>query len=74
MEQTLRTNTQEDLVEPSVPGVSWAAVLAGAAASLALHRWCFCLSGLAWDFRSFRRGRFSVTATTSKSERASISL
>ena len=36
MEQALRQNTQEDLVEPSVPGVSWAAVLAGAAASLAL--------------------------------------
>jgi hypothetical protein len=36
MEQALRQNTQADLVEPSVPGVSWAAVLAGAVASLAL--------------------------------------
>src|ERR1700737_3926126 len=29
-------STQGDLVEPSVPGISWAAVLAGAVASLAL--------------------------------------
>jgi len=36
MEQALRQNAQADLVEPSVPGVSWAAVLAGAVASLAL--------------------------------------
>jgi hypothetical protein len=36
MEQALRQNAQEDFVEPSVPGVSWAAVLAGAVASLAL--------------------------------------
>jgi hypothetical protein len=36
MEQALRQNAQADLVEPSVPGVSWAAVMAGAAASLAL--------------------------------------
>src|SRR6195256_4834975 len=36
MEQAFRQNTQVDLVEPSVPGVSWAAVLAGAVASLAL--------------------------------------
>ena len=36
MEQSFRQNAQVDLVEPSVPGVSWAAVLAGAVASLAL--------------------------------------
>src|SRR5579859_3603993 len=36
MEQSFRQNEQVDLVEPSVPGVSWAAVLAGAVASLAL--------------------------------------
>jgi hypothetical protein len=36
MEQVFRQNAQADLVEPSVPGVSWAAVLAGAVASLAL--------------------------------------
>ena len=35
MEQA-RHNAQQDVVEPSVPGVSWAAVLAGAVASLAL--------------------------------------
>jgi hypothetical protein len=36
MEQAFRQNAQVDLVEPSVPGISWAAVLAGAVASLAL--------------------------------------
>ena len=36
MEQAIRQSGQADLVEPSVPGVSWAAVLAGAVASLAL--------------------------------------
>src|SRR6478735_2353094 len=36
MEQSFGKNAQLDLVEPSVPGVSWAAVLAGAVASLAL--------------------------------------
>src|ERR1700744_4368415 len=36
MEQALRDNAQQDFVEPSVPGVSWAAVAAGAVASLAL--------------------------------------
>src|SRR6202048_4535056 len=36
MEQSFRQNAQVGLVEPSVPGVSWAAVLAGAVASLAL--------------------------------------
>ena len=36
MEQTIRHPAQADIVEPSVPGVSWAAVLAGAAASCAL--------------------------------------
>jgi hypothetical protein len=36
MEQVLRQNEQASLVEPSVPGVSWAAVFAGAVASLAL--------------------------------------
>ena len=36
MEQVIRQATQADVVEPSVPGVSWAAVLAGAVASLAL--------------------------------------
>jgi hypothetical protein len=37
MEQTIRQPAQiADLVEPSVPGVSWAAVIAGAAASCAL--------------------------------------
>jgi hypothetical protein len=36
MEQAIRQATQADLVEPSVPGISWAAVLAGAVASLAL--------------------------------------
>ena len=36
MEQAFRQNAQADVVEPSVPGVSWAAVLAGAVASLAL--------------------------------------
>jgi hypothetical protein len=35
MEQTFR-NDQSALVEPAMPGVSWAAVLAGAVASLAL--------------------------------------
>jgi hypothetical protein len=36
MEQTFGQAAQPDLLEPSVPGVSWAAVLAGAAASCAL--------------------------------------
>jgi hypothetical protein len=36
MEQAVRQNAQADVVEPAVPGVSWAAVLAGAVASLAL--------------------------------------
>jgi hypothetical protein len=36
MEQAFRQNAQADLIEPPVPGVSWAAVLAGAVASLAL--------------------------------------
>jgi hypothetical protein len=36
MEQAIRRAVQADIVEPSVPGVSWAAVLAGAVASLAL--------------------------------------
>ena len=36
MEQAFRQNAQVEGIEPSVPGVSWAAVLAGAVASLAL--------------------------------------
>src|ERR1700721_4316640 len=36
MEQSFGKNAQVDLGEPSVPGVSWAAVLGGAVASLAL--------------------------------------
>lgn len=36
MEQAIRPSGQLDLIEPSVPGVSWAAILAGAVASLAL--------------------------------------
>jgi hypothetical protein len=36
MEQVFRQDARADLVEPSVPGVSWAAVAAGAVASLAL--------------------------------------
>jgi hypothetical protein len=36
MEQAIRQATRADFDEPSVPGVSWAAVLAGAVASLAL--------------------------------------
>ena len=36
MEQVLRQAAQAELVEPAAPGVSWAAVLAGAVASLAL--------------------------------------
>jgi hypothetical protein len=36
MEQVIRQTAQSDVVEPGVPGVSWAAVLAGAVASLAL--------------------------------------
>jgi hypothetical protein len=36
MEQTFGQTARGDLFEPSVPGVSWAAVLAGAAASCAL--------------------------------------
>jgi hypothetical protein len=36
MEQAFQRTAQADLVEPSMPGVSWAAVLAGAVASLAL--------------------------------------
>jgi hypothetical protein len=36
MEQTFGQTAQADPIEPSVPGVSWAAVLAGAAASCAL--------------------------------------
>src|SRR3982075_1406880 len=36
MEQAIRQATQADIIEPSVPGVSWAAVLAGAVASMAL--------------------------------------
>jgi hypothetical protein len=36
MEQALRQDAQADFVEPSVPGVTWTAVLAGAVASLAL--------------------------------------
>ena len=36
MEQAIRHAVQADIVEPSVPRVSWAAVLAGAVTSLAL--------------------------------------
>src|SRR3984885_14278841 len=36
MEQTIRQTVPTDIVEPGVPGVSWAAVAAGAVASLAL--------------------------------------
>jgi hypothetical protein len=36
MEQSFRQDAQAGLIEPSVAGVSWAAVLAGAAVSLAL--------------------------------------
>jgi hypothetical protein len=36
MEQTYRQTAREEVVEPSLPGVSWAAVGAGAVASLAL--------------------------------------
>ncbi len=36
MERAIRQAAHVDVVEPSVPGVSWAAVLAGAVASLAL--------------------------------------
>jgi hypothetical protein len=36
MQQTFEQTTKADLLEPSVPGVSWAAILAGAAASCAL--------------------------------------
>ena len=36
MEQTIRQGTLTEVVEPAVPGVSWAAVAAGAVASLAL--------------------------------------
>jgi hypothetical protein len=36
MEQSLRQDAQVGLAEPPVPGVAWAAVLAGAVASLAL--------------------------------------
>jgi hypothetical protein len=36
MEQTFRQTEQTEAVEPSVPGISWAAVFAGAVASLAL--------------------------------------
>jgi hypothetical protein len=36
MDDAFRQDTRGDVVEPSVPGVSWAAVLAGAVASLAL--------------------------------------
>src|ERR1700744_4067336 len=36
MEQSFGQNARVDVVEPSVPGVSWAAVLAGAVTSIAL--------------------------------------
>src|ERR1700749_299064 len=36
MEQNFGQNARVDVVEPSVPGVSWAAVLAGAVTSIAL--------------------------------------
>ena len=36
MEQTFSQNAASELAEPGVPGISWAAVLAGAVASLAL--------------------------------------
>src|ERR1700743_2387000 len=36
MEDTLRQSTSAAVVEPGIPGVSWAAVVAGAVASLAL--------------------------------------
>jgi hypothetical protein len=36
MQQTFEQTTKADLLEPSVPGVSWAAILAGAAASCVL--------------------------------------
>src|SRR5579871_1122213 len=36
MEQTFSQNAVSELAEPGVPGISWAAVLAGAVASLAL--------------------------------------
>jgi hypothetical protein len=36
MEQSIRQGTLTEVVEPAVPGVSWAAVAAGAVASLAL--------------------------------------
>lgn len=36
MEEAVRQSVSPDVVEPAVPGVSWAAVLAGAVASMAL--------------------------------------
>src|ERR1700684_944430 len=36
MEQSFGQNARVDVVEPAVPGLSWAAVLAGAVASLTL--------------------------------------
>ena len=36
MEDAFRQNVRADVVEPSIPGVSWAAVVAGTVASLAL--------------------------------------
>jgi hypothetical protein len=58
MEQIVRQTAQvADIVEPSVPGVSWAAVVAGAVASLALTLVLLSF-GVGMGFSSFRRGAF----------------
>ncbi|WP_375413123.1 hypothetical protein [uncultured Bradyrhizobium sp.] len=66
MEQALRTPTQADIVEPSISGVSWAAVLAGGTASGALTLVLLSLgTGLGLSVVS-PWGNSGVSATTFK--------
>src|ERR1700752_756822 len=66
MEQAFRQTVQTDLVEPSVRGVSWAAVLSGAGASVALTRVLLSFgAGMAFSVVS-PWGNSGVSATTFK--------
>src|SRR3978361_922070 len=66
MDQVLTTPTQADIVQPSAPGVSWAAVLAGGVASGALTLVLLSLgTGLGLSVVS-PWGNSGVSATTFK--------
>ena len=66
MDHAIRQTAQSDAVEPAVPGVSWAAVLAGAVASLALTLVLLCFgTGMGFAVVS-PWGNSGISATTFK--------